>query len=146
MSAIATRKERNGGEHPLARMRDDFQGMFDRFLGHWQPIFQPEFFWEVESAETDKEIIVRAEAPGFEAEDFDVVVCGNHLKIKADKRFEAGEKKEETVRRERHYERCMTLAAEVDPDRTEAHYRNGVLEVFLTKTKDAQGKHIPVKK
>jgi HSP20 family protein len=95
--------------------------------------------------ENEKEFIVRAEAPGFEAEDLDIQVSGNLLTIKAQKKRESKEKKGDGYYEERHLERVVTLPADADPDKIEATYRNGILEIHLAKTEDAQRKRIPVK-
>ena len=88
---------------------------------------------------------VKAEAPGFEAEDLEVSVSGNLLTIKADKKRETTEKKGDGSFEERHLERVVTLPAGADPDKVEAKYHNGILEVHLAKTEDAKRKRIPVK-
>ena len=43
------------------------------------------------------------------------------------------------------YERSFTLPAAVDPDKVEAHDRNGVLEVHLPRTEQAARRRIEVK-
>jgi HSP20 family protein len=87
---------------------------------------------------------VKAEAPGFDASDLDVSVSGNLLTIKAEKKKESKEKKGEYFE-ERRFERAITLPSGADPDKVEATYHNGILEIHLAKTEDAQRKRIPVK-
>src|SRR5262245_15210650 len=66
-------------EHPLARFRDEMDALFDRFFGRWPALPEwssgPQQFWGVDVDETDKEVVVRAEAPGFEPQDFDIQVA-----------------------------------------------------------------------
>ena len=45
---------------------------------------------------------------------------------------------------ERHFERVITLPSGADPDKVEAKYQNGVLEVHLGKSPEAQRKRISV--
>ena len=75
-------------EHPLARLRDEFEAMFDRFLTRWPAASEwgwgTDRFWDVDVQDSDKEIRVRAEAPGFEPKDFEIHVSGNLLTIRAE--------------------------------------------------------------
>ena len=140
------------GGHPLARLRDDFDELFERFLSRWPPPFEPGFgpdrFWGLDVEDTGKEVVVRAEAPGFEAGDFDVQVTGNLLKIAAERKHEAKDKKGDYHYAERRYgrfQRSVTLPAGTETDKVEARYRNGVLEVRLPKSAEVQGRRIEVK-
>ena len=131
-----------GGVHPLARFRDEMDGLFNQFFGNWP--FGRDRFWAVDFDENEKEFVVKAEAPGFDASDLDVSVSGNLLTIKAEKKKESKEKKGEYFE-ERRFERAITLPSGADPDKVEATYHNGILEIHLAKTEDAQRKRIPVK-
>ena len=153
-SLIPWRKKEESGnplrraEHPLARFRDEFDSLFDRFFGDWpSPDLWGRGGWGLDSEETDKEYVFRVDAPGFEAGDFDVQVTGNTLHIRAEHREGAkeGEEGRPTRGRRACYERRVTLPAGADLDKVEAHYRNGVLEVYLPKTPEALGRRIEVK-
>jgi HSP20 family protein len=150
-SLIPWRKERqNGGQlqtagHPLGRIRDEFDSLFDRFFG--PSLFGPDLwdrqaFWGLDFDEGDKDVVVRVEAPGFEAGEFAVQVSGNVLTVRAEHKQEGKEK--DSGYSERRFERAVTLPQGVDPDKAEAHYRNGILELRLPKTAAAQAKRIPV--
>jgi len=141
-----------GMREPLAPMDAEFKTLFDRFFGGWPVPFEPNMnragVWELKVEETEKEFFVRAEAPGFEPEDFRVEVRGALLMLKAEHKHEAKEKKEKyewAEERELFYERYVTLPAATDPEKVEAHYRNGVLEVHLPKTEEVKTRLIPVK-
>jgi HSP20 family protein len=135
--------------HPLARFRDEMHWMFNQFFGNWAAILERTFgrdrFWAMDFDETEKEFIVKAEAPGFDAGDLDVNVSGNVLTIKAEKKKESKEKKGHECFDERRFERSITLPSGADPDKVEATYHNGILEIHLAKTEDAQPKRILVK-
>jgi HSP20 family protein len=92
-------------------------------------------------------VVVRAEAPGFEATDFDVQVSGDVLTIRAEHKEESREGGEGGPAESRYgcFERWVTLPGGTDRDKVEARYRNGVLEVHLPKTPEAQGRRIEVK-
>ncbi len=150
------KKQRDGNqalttaEHPMNRLRAEFDSLFDRFFGlapgFWGSEWTPFANWGLEMQDTDKALAIRAEAPGFEAEDFDVQVSGNLLTIRAERKEESGEKEEGQSFSRRRLQRSVTLPTGVVPDKVEARYRNGILELVLPKTPEAQGRRIEVKK
>ena len=101
----------------------------------------------VEITDTDKEIRVTAEVPGLEEKDIEVLLDGDVLTLR-------GEKRSETEDKDRHFservygrfERRIPLGVEVEENRIEARFRNGVLTVVLPKTEQAQSqvKRIPI--
>lgn len=140
------------GQHPLSRLRDEMDALFDRFFTRWPAPAEWDWglerSWGVDVQDTDKEILVRAEAPGFEPKDFDIHVSGNLLTIKAEHKQETEEKQGEFRTWERRFgrfQRSLPLPAAVDADKVEAHYRNGVLELRLPRTEEAQRRRIEVK-
>jgi HSP20 family protein len=143
--------------HLLAEMRDEFDTLFNRFLSRWflsrwaGPFGEelgPGRFWGLEVEDRDHEVMVQAEAPGFEPDDLDVQVSGNLLTIKAEKKEESQGRKGDgryEERRYRTFHRTVTLPPGTDPDKIEAKYHNGLLEVHVPKSEQAKGKRIPVK-
>jgi HSP20 family protein len=139
-------------EHPLRRLRDEMDFLFDRFFSRWpaawEPMRFPERFWDVDVDEGDSEIVVRTEAPGFEPKDFDIHIGGNTLTVRAEHK-EEGEEKEEGYRRWHQrfgrFQRSIPLSTAVNADKVEAHYRNGILEVHLPRTEPSPRRRIEVK-
>jgi HSP20 family protein len=137
--------------HPLNRLRQEMDLLFDRFFGRWpmagESGWHLDRIWGMNVEETDNDILVRAEAPGFEPKDFDIHVSGNHLTIEAEHKEEAGEKGGGSPRSERYsrYQRSIPLSTGVNADKVEAHYRNGVLEVRLPRTEPSAKRRIEVK-
>jgi len=70
--------------------------------------------------EKEKEITVVAEVPGVEKNDIDIVCDGKKVRIEAKSKL-------------RKYLKELALPAEVEPKSGKATYKNGVLEVTLTK-------------
>jgi HSP20 family protein len=139
-------------EHPLRWLREEMDALFDRFLGRWpmawEPGGLPERFWDVDVQEADDEIVVQAEAPGFEPNDFDIHVSGNTLTIQAEHKEEAEEKEEGYHRWEHRYgrfQRSIPLSTAIDADRVQARYHSGVLEVHLPRTQPSPRRRIEVK-
>jgi HSP20 family protein len=138
--------------NPLSRLRNEIDSLFDRFLGGWPALpkwnLGADRFWDVDMEETDKEILVRAETPGFEPKDFDIHVDGNLLTIRGEHKQESEENQGESHRWERRYgrfERSIMLPGTVDTDKVDAQYRNGVLELRLPRTEQAHRRRIEVK-
>jgi HSP20 family protein len=133
--------------HPLAFFRREFDSLFDRVFGNW-PANSNEWGapgWSLDVDDKGQELVVRAEAPGFEAGDFDVQVNGDVLRIRAERRQEDKDSEGNSNNRYGRLERWVTLPLGTDRDKVEASYRNGVLEVHLPRTPDAQGRRIQVK-
>lgn len=142
-------RERTWPEYPLARARNEFETLFERFLAPWTPYVEPERFWKAELVEMDKELVMRAEVPGFEPEDFHIEVRGNELVVKAERKREEKkeakeEKKSEYEYEERSYERTFALPVEIEVEKVTARYHNGILEVHLPRTEAAVPRRISV--
>jgi Molecular chaperone (small heat shock protein) len=92
---------------------------------------------KMDVAEDDKAYHVKAEVPGVKKEDIHVSVEGNQVSITAEVKKEKEEKNGETVlRSERYYgmqSRSFTLMHDVDQDKAEAKYQDGVLDLTLPK-------------
>ena len=93
-------------------------------------------------------VVVAADIPGVEKGDLSVNISGDRLEISAERKKEAEEKKEGYVRRERTYTsyyRAIPLPAEVDADKADATFENGVLEITMPKVKAIEKKKIEIK-
>lgn len=132
-------------EHPLARMREEFDHLFERFFKNlggsdsWDNILSS----GVDVDESNNEYIVRAEAPGFEADEFDLQLCGNQLVIRAEHKQEESKGNGHSFGKRQLY-RTVTLPKAADFDEVKAKYRSGILELRLPKRPEAQGKRITV--
>lgn len=86
--------------------------------------------------ETDDEVTIRAEVPGFTEKDVQVKVDAHRVFI-AGKREESAEKKKgKTIYAERRSNeicREFDLPTEIDPEKVTAELKDGVLEISLAK-------------
>lgn len=132
-------------DHPFALLRHEFDSLFDNFLSRWPAPLSGG--WGLDVDDAGKEVVVRAEAPGFEAQEFDVQMRGDQLYIRAEHKEESKEDKDNGTTSSRYgvYERWVTLPSGVEADKVEARYRNGVLEIHLPKTPEALARKIEVK-
>lgn len=100
-----------------------------------------------EVEETDKEILVRIEVPGMEKKDCRITIEGNVLYLNGEKHYER-----ETIDSTYHimeraygaFQRTIPLPRNVDADKAEASYKNGVLTVRLPKVAGESGRTITI--
>ncbi len=124
----------------LARM-DPFGDLDDFFKGFFvRPVAlegTPELQIKMDLKEDDKAYTVHADIPGVKKDDIHVSIEGNRVSISAETRTEKEEKEgEKVLRSERHVgrvSRMFTLAQDVDEDKAQARYSDGVLELTLPK-------------
>ncbi len=99
----------------------------------------------VDITETETELAIRADVPGFNKQDLEVRVAPRSVCITG-KRQEASEQTEgETVyseRRSNQVFRVLDLPSQIDPDRVNATLSDGILEIRLLKL--GMGKKIPI--
>jgi HSP20 family protein len=99
--------------------------------------------------ETDKEVVVELDVPGFEEKDLSLEVVDHTLTIKGEHKA-VREEKEKTFylheRLDKHFERRFTLPAEVDVEHVEAEFGTGVLEVRIPKIERVKPRKIEIRK
>jgi HSP20 family protein len=102
----------------------------------------------MEVRETDNELRVIAELPGATEKDTDVSLDDDVLTIRAEKKTERKEERENVYFTERSFgtfQRSMRLPYRVEPNQVKANFANGVLTVILPKNKaQEQTRKIPV--
>jgi len=92
----------------------------------------------LEVVETDHDVRVSAELPGLDEKDVEAFISEGMLTIRGEKRSEIDDK--ERAFSERYYgrfERRIPLAWEVEDDKVNASFNNGVLTVTLPKSPKA---------
>ena len=132
------------------RMRRGMDRLWDSFFergslrgeegGEWLP--------SLDVAETKNEMVVKAEVPGLDPKDIDISLSDGLLTIKGEKKQEREEKEENYHLVERSYgsfARSIRLPNEVQSDKINASYKNGVLKIVLPKSEEAKKKEIKIK-
>ncbi|NLW23590.1 MAG: Hsp20/alpha crystallin family protein [Tissierellia bacterium] len=125
------------GRNSLDRLDDFFPSLFKNFFDNnfltMMSNIQGNF--RVDVKETENEFIVEADLPGIKKEAIEIVYHNNYLVINAKREEGLEEKKENYVRRERHYgefKRSLYLD-NVDEDKIDASFKDGVLRITLPK-------------
>jgi HSP20 family protein len=135
----------------MTTFRRDMDRAFDRFFEGWPfRLADGGRAWapSVDISETAKRVVVKAEVPGMDAKDIEITITGDILTIRGERKQEKEEKEENFHRIERSYgtfSRSIRLPAEVETDKVDATYRDGVLKIAMSKTKKASQKKIEVK-
>jgi HSP20 family protein len=133
----------------MNRLFDDVFRGFDDRLPAFGSLSSFNAAWpNVEISQTDKEIIVAAEIPGLEEKDIEVLFDDGVLTLKGEKRSEVEDKEKQFSERfYGHFERRIPVGVEIEEDKIEARFKNGVLNVVLPKSPKAQSqvKRIAIK-
>jgi HSP20 family protein len=140
-------------ESALARLRDEFDNMFDRMWRGFEPapfaaLSRVAIWPAIDETEDDKAITLRIDVPGLEAKDVEVEVLENKLTIRGQREEKTEEKGANYVRQERHagsFARTIELPPYAQAEKIDAKYDKGVLTVTIPKTPGAGPKKVPVK-
>lgn len=111
-------------------------------LDHWLKA-EAEFVTPIslELSETETELAVRAEVPGFSEKDLEIGVEPGRLFIKGRVEKKTEEKKKKTTYSEMSSNeifRSISLPSDVDPERVTAVLKNGVLDITMAKAVPAK--------
>jgi HSP20 family protein len=128
----------------------DMDDVLNRFM--LRPIvpedmkIEPQIKMDVKESNGDYK--VKAEIPGVKKDDIHVNIEGNRVSISAEVKKEKEEKEgEKVIRSERSYgmaSRSFSLAEDIDQDKVQAKYADGVLELTLPKKLGSSRKEVPV--
>ncbi len=146
------RKPNNMEEFGVSPIRDIFR-LTDKILSEFIPdIVRYETaasFPAMELIDKENEMVLKVELPGIEEENIELNVKGDVLTIK-------GERKKEEVKEGENYlfseisygkfERSIRLPKNVDFDKAEAEFKNGILVIRIPKKEEEKTKKIPIKK
>ncbi|HTJ57487.1 MAG TPA: Hsp20/alpha crystallin family protein [Devosiaceae bacterium] len=149
---------RTGGERPRSGfdlLQQQIDRMFDDFAMGWR---SPAVFGgmgqnllpSIDLHEQDNKVIVTAELPGVKEEDVNISVDDNLLTISGEKKEEIDSGKGDQRQSERIYgrfSRSITLPFDIDPDKVDARFDNGVLTLTVDRPAEAAEKQrrIPIR-
>ncbi len=119
----------------LESLQNQLQALFNDF-----PAFTPDlaqtFSPRVDISENDKNIFIDLEVPGVDKKDLKITLQDNILTIEGEKKILDERKDNNAFRTERVYgsfKRSFTLPENVDENKVEAEFKNGVLHIKLKK-------------
>ena len=129
------------------RLGNIFGRSFLPVVGRRVPTVEMGWVPAIEVFEREDKFVVKAEIPGMKEEDIDVSVVGDTLTIKGERKAESEVKEEDYYCCERSFgsfSRSISVPSNVDADKIEASYDDGVLEVNLPKVPEVKPKKISV--
>lgn len=149
----------------MRRMMDDMDRMFEDFgLGRRlaSPLFEDlgtdlwgdggSALWSpaVEVLEKGNNLVVRAEIPGVSKDDVTVSLTNEALTIQGERRRESEDRGDGYYRSERSYGRffrAIPLPEGIDPEKVDASFKDGVLEVTVAvpKSEQKRGRKIAIR-
>ena len=96
--------------------------------------------------ETSDGYVLTAEVPGLKSDEIEVTVEHDRLTLAGERRVEHPQEASlhRAERRAGSFRRTLQLPGEVDADKVEASYRNGVLRVRIPKAAEHQPRRISV--
>ena len=112
------------------------------------PVEEKEWSPAVEVVEKDDKFIVKAELAGLSMEDVEVHAADGTLTIRGEKKTESEVQDEDYHWSERSYGkfvRTIGFPSNVDAEKIEASYGDGVLEIVLPKVAEIKPKRITLK-
>ena len=102
----------------------------------------------VDIEESEESFLIKADIPGVDKEDIKVNLDNGVLSITGEKRTETetgkGTKQHRTERFCGTFARHFTLPASIQPDKVDAHYKDGVLSLMIPKAEEAKPKSIDI--
>jgi HSP20 family protein len=130
--------------------REPFLRLFDTFLSteterenlggaSWTPAVNVE--------ETEAAYRIEAELPGLTNDDIHITLEDNVLRLSGERKLDTTVKKENFHRIERPYgsfSRSFSLPQQVDGDKVQAAFSNGVLTVLVPKAEQARSRRIEI--
>ena len=131
---------------------------FDDFLKPWNEFFENDRFPgrtfsvpAVNITEEKNEYMLDLAVPGMKKDDFNINIEGNMMTISCEKEETKEEKDKKFTRKEysfSSFNRTFTLPEEIDQQKIDAKYEDGILKIRLPFNQDIRkplAKHIAVK-
>ena len=135
----------------MLSLREAMDKLFEEsFVGpQWRTL------WPAEGAsalamdlfETEDALVVSAPVPGIKPEEVEITITGNTLTVKGETKAEEREEKGNYLRQEVRYgafQRSMELPADVQADKAEAVFENGMLKLTMPKSEQVKPKSIKI--
>lgn len=111
----------------------------DSGLGMWNPA--------VDLYEKDDHFMIKAELPGVDKNDINIDLKDRLLTLSGERTHDKEVNEENYYRRERSYgkfQRAFTLPADVDSDKIEAAFNDGVLQIKVPKPEEKKAKKVTI--
>jgi HSP20 family protein len=124
------------------------------FIRRWEPFrefierfFEEDFDFSISPRlatdvyETDKDLVVEMQVPGFKKEDIKISFQDDYLKVEGKAEEEKEEKEKNYWRKEIRkgsFVRVIPLPRKVDPKKAKASFKDGILKISLPKIEEVK--------
>ncbi len=132
-------------------IQEEMNRMFDNFFGAPRRVERNDrvLYWtpRVNVEETDDQFEVTAELPGLNRDDVKIEIKDHALTFTGEKKTEKENKDRNVHLYERAYGkfcRTFTLPDNVDVDKIEAEFKDGILQIDIPKTEEAKPRQVEV--
>lgn len=134
----------------LVTLQQRINRMFDEIFPPAEPSGLKMNAWSpsVDIYEQPEALVIEAELPGLSKKDVSVKLENNTLTIQGERKLAHEDKRENYHRIERAYGsfvRSFTLPSNVDTEKINAEFKDGVLHITLPKREEAKPREIEVK-
>jgi len=146
------RSRGNGGSiapwHDLMDVQNRLRQLLPTPFG--QPFLAQALGWtpSVDVTESGGNLVVTAELPGLSRDDVDIDLSDGVLTIRGEKQEEKERDQQEMHVIERSFgtfSRSFTLPYDVDENKVNAEFKNGILRIVLPRSEKARGRKIEIK-
>lgn len=120
----------------------------DRLFGEASATSRAGVFPPLNIYDDGESLVVKAEVPGIDPANLEINATANALTIKGERKRPSTDDKASFHRRERSYgtfSRSVNLPQEINPDKVQANYEHGVLEIMLPKAEEAKPRKIEIR-
>ena len=128
-------------------LRREMLRLFDTAAGEASGDLGAGVFPPVNISEDDDNFYVRAEVPGVKPDELSISAVRNCVSVAGKREIAREHERVSYHRRERaegSFNRTVTLPTEVDPERVDARYADGILTLTLPKAEQAKPRQITV--
>jgi len=130
------------------QLRRGMLRLFDSVAGDASGDVGAGVFPPMNITQDDDNFYVRAEVPGIKADEISISAVRNRISVSGRREIPAEHERVSYHRKERaegSFNRTVTLPSEVDAQRVDARYADGVLTLTLPKAEEAKPRQIPVR-
>jgi HSP20 family protein len=148
MAIIRFNRPFGGAFSELDRIRGEVDRVFNEMSSGSLPRDYSGVYPPVNVYEGKDGYLLTAELAGVNPQDVEIMVTGDNVTMKGERKAEDGGKKASYHRRERgsgYFSRIVALPDRVDPTKVEASSRHGILYVTLPKAEEAKPRQIKIK-
>jgi HSP20 family protein len=157
LPAVGGQKSEMASDHPFYSLQREMNNLFGVFFRGFD--ITPQRFYSadvvgfmpyVDVKENDEEFVIKAEIPGVDEKDINVILTNDTIVIKGEKKEEKEDKGKTYYYMERSYglfNRVIPLAVHVEAENAAASFHNGVLKIRIAKKRSDQSKRtkVPIK-